>query len=228
MRIVLLVGIVGLLVGGGAAIYSYLPHRELRDNFDFHGEEITTARTAAVVELRNQLDAFERRAGLDHVGARERSDRCSPGQDNFTRQDEYAYICVLEIAQLVPVVEPFYSNASRLAEALVEGDCPDGTTAKEELAKHLAAPEELNETDGDCYDFTLVGWPFLGGWVKADATPDELGLARFNLPSTCGALERGLCEESRLDLRAALAAAPPGTAYLAIVTARSDYYRVPW
>jgi hypothetical protein len=141
--------VVGLLIGSGAAIYSSLPHRELPDDFDFHGKEITAARGAAVIELRDRLDAFESRAKLDHVGARERSDRCSPGQDNFTRQDEYAYVCVLEIAQLVPVAEPFYSNASRLAEALVEGDCPGGTTAEQELAKHLAAPEELNdETDG--------------------------------------------------------------------------------
>ena len=83
------------------------------------------------------------------------------------------------------MAEPFYANASRLAEALVEGDCPDGTEAEQELGKHLAAPEELNKTDGDCFGGTLAGTPVISGWVRADATSDQRGLARFHLPATC-------------------------------------------
>jgi hypothetical protein len=64
VRLVLLLGIIGLLVGSGAAIYSYFPHRELPDDVDFHGEQITSARQAAVIELRDQLGAFEHRAAL--------------------------------------------------------------------------------------------------------------------------------------------------------------------
>src|SRR6187551_4046825 len=135
--------IVAVVVIGAVAIYESLPHHELPANFDFHGDKISAARGSATAALGAQLDAFERFAGADHVGARSRTDLCEEGQDNFERQDTYAYSCRIEMTELVPVAEPFAANAAALAEALVPGDCPNGTDAEHALADPASRPEDL-------------------------------------------------------------------------------------
>jgi hypothetical protein len=221
--------VASLVVAVLFGIYQSLPHHELPDDFDFHGEDITRARRAAVSGLEGQLAAVERRGGIEHVGPTGRHDLCAAGQDNFEIRDAYAYSCTIELVWLFPVREPARAEASRLGEALIEGDCPKGTTTDFALAEYRRL-EDLPETGGDCtLSFGLVA-PRISGWLRVEASPAELGEAQFDLPYRCGLQASGLdiCEETRLDLAAAAGASPRGTAYLAIVRASRSYYQVEW
>lgn len=211
-----------------ASVYSYIPHHELPDDFDFYGEEITEARRTAVRELGAQLEAVEGRAQIEPLGLRGRIDSCAPGQDNFTRRDQYAYTCTLELVRLFPVREPARSEASRLGEALIEGDCPKGTTTDFALAEHRQL-EDLPETGGDCTRGSQLVAPRIAGWFRVDSTPDELRSAATELPSPCSLrADEKLCEEAPLDLAAAARGAPRGAVYLAVVVARTTYHTVRW
>jgi hypothetical protein len=211
-------------------IYLSLPHHHLPDNFDFHGQTITEARRAGVARSVTRLAAFERRAGIRHIGTSGRSDWCEPGQDNFERSDAYAYSCRLEVVQLFPVRAPVRTEASRLGEALIDGVCPAGTTTDMALAKYHSL-EELPDTGGDCtVGNQLAGAPRISGWFPVGASPDRLTQAEFALPPSCDRHTDGghLCQETPLDLAAASRAAPRGAAYIAIVYADDGYYNVDW
>ena len=217
-----------LLVTVVFGVYLSLPHHELPDDFDFHGEDITEARRAAVPELEAQLQSVEHRAGVEHVGPGGRTDWCEPGQDNFERSDAYAYTCTIELVQLFPVSEPARAGASHLGEALIEGDCPKGTTTDFALAEHRRL-EDLDETGGDCVLGYQFDAPRITGWLRVEPSPDELSGAEVDLPSPCALhQDRALCQETRLDLAAVAEFAPRGTAYLAIVRARKNYYDLEW
>jgi hypothetical protein len=225
-----------LVVASGAAFVraelSSLPSGELPENFDFRGREITAARRAMGPVLEAQLDGVERRSGFERVGPRGRLDTCEEGQDNFTRQDAHAYVCRIEIVQVLAVPKPFRKNASRLGEALLAGDCPDGTDTDRALAEPFHHVQDLDETSGDCtpglYESEGVS---LNGWLPAEPTQEQLERAKHDLPLTCYPwYARQFCEERILDLAKAVDAAPPDAAYLAIVTAGEfqNYYEVPW
>lgn len=217
--------LIAIALGG---IYSWLPHHELPDDFDFHGEDTTEARQAAVEKFEAQLEAVERRAEIDHAGPSGRIDWCDPGQDNFERNDQYAYSCTIQLIQLFPVREPARAEASRLGEALIDGDCPNGTTTDLALAEQLHL-EDLPETGGDCTLGSQLVAPRIIGWLRVKPTRAELQVAADRLPSPCALhQEPELCEETRLQLAAAVAAAPRGTAYLAIVSAGGSYHHVDW
>jgi hypothetical protein len=210
------------------AIYTWLPHHRLPDDFDFHGEDITEARREAVEKFQGQLEAVERGAKIDHVGPSGRIDWCDPGQDNFERNDQYAYSCTIELVELFPVREPARADASRLGEALIDGDCPNGTTTDLALAQHPHL-EDLPETGGDCTFGSQLVAPRIVGWLRAKPTQAELSAAAFRLSSPCAQhQEPALCEETQLQLAAAVAAAPRDTAYLAIVRAGGSYHHVDW
>jgi len=92
--------------------------------------------------------------------------------------------------------------------------------------------QELDQTSGDCTPglFESEGVA-LNGWLPAHPTEAQLDRASFDLPPPCWpTYSREYCEEIVLDLRKAVAAAPPGTAYLAIVTAGEFqfYQHVEW
>ena len=153
--------VVVLVVVGGcglAAVVSQLPSGEHPD-VDFRNPEITAAREAVVPELEAELDAVEGRFAAERVGPRGRIDRCDAGQDNFTRQDRYAYSCRMQVVQLMPVDEPFEPNASRLGEALLEGDCPDGTETDRALAEPRLNVGQIDASSGDCTPGVSVGGP---------------------------------------------------------------------
>jgi hypothetical protein len=227
------VAIAVAVVGCGiAATIKSLDFGELPANFDYRGDEISASRADQIRVLEGQLDAVERRSGFEYVGPRGRLDRCEVGQDNFTRRDTYAYTCRAEIVQVMAIPEPFRSNASRLGEALLEGDCPDGTDTDRALAEGFHHIQDLDATSGDCTPgyFESEG-ARISGWLPAHPNPEQLERATFDLPPTCYPwYERELCDETVLDLRKAVAAAPTGTAYLAIVDAGEFqfYYEVPW
>jgi hypothetical protein len=210
------------------AFWSALPHHELPDDFDFHGQDITEARREAVQKFQAQLAAVERRIGIDHVGPTGRIDWCDPGHDNFERSDQYAYSCTIELVELIPVRDPARAEASRLGEALIDGDCPNGTTTDMALAEQLRL-EDLPETGGDCTVGSQLVAPRISGWLRANPTRAELSDVAYRLPSPCALHEEPeLCEEMQLQLAAAVAAAPRGTAYLAIVNAGGGYHNVDW
>jgi hypothetical protein len=220
-----------LLAGCGlASIYSRLPAGEHPD-VDFESAEISAARAAVVPELEAELDAVLERSGFRPVSDRARLDRCEAGHDDFTRQDRYAYSCRMEVRQIVEVPAPFPENASRLGEALVEGDCPDGTDTDRALRELTGDVLDLSSSRGDCTPGVSVGAPEIEGWLPAQPTADELERARLVRGGTerCWAsIEREHCDVQRLDLNAALAAASPDARALAILVARDGYHQVPW
>jgi hypothetical protein len=227
-----ILAVVILLVGGCGVVMlaaSSLPSGELPE-VDFRGAEISTDRAAIVPELDAQLDGVERRFGAEHVGPRWRSDRCEEGQDNFTRTDGYAYSCRMQIAQLMPVGEPFSQNASRLGEALLAGDCPGGTDTDRALAEpYHSRPEQIDGSSGDCTQGYREPGPEIRHWFARSASDDELETARNYLGARCDWIDaRDHCETSQIDLRAAVDAAPSNAAYLAIVVADDEYHSIPW
>jgi hypothetical protein len=210
-------------------VYESLPHHNLPDNYDFHGEKITDARKGGVHQLEAQLKAVEGRSGTEHIGPTGRTDRCVAGQDNFEISDAYAYSCTIELVQLFPVREPVKAEASRLAEALIAGDCPKGTTTDFTLAEYHRRLEDLPESGGDCVPGYASVPPRITGWIRVDSTHEELRDAAFHLPTTCRLSSSwDFCEDKRLDLVTAVSAAPRGTPYVAVVVVRRDYYDVDW
>jgi len=199
---------------------------------DFEGEEIAAARRAAVPQVEAQLDAVERRYGREHVGPRGRYDRCEAGQSNFTREDAHAYVCRMQIVQVMPVGKPFKAQAALLGEALLEGACPGGTDTDRALARRFSDVRHLHSSTGDCEPGYHTPSPVIDGWLPARPSPDRLDLATYLLPGPCrvSSYPPEHCEELPLDLRAAVAAAPADAAYLAIVVAgwSEEYYEIDW
>jgi hypothetical protein len=227
-----LVVLVVLLVAGCglAAAISSLPAGEHPD-VDFRSVEISAARAAASEELDAELAEVVRRSGLEVVGPRARRDRCEAGQDNFTRQDRYAYTCWLEIRQIVALAAPFRANASRLGEALVDGDCPNGTDTDRAVAEYFDDVQDINSSRGDCTPGQSVGAPEIEGWLPARPTADELERARsfFETQQRCwSSVVREHCEVLPLVLRRVLPAVPQDAEYLAVLVARDSYYSVVW
>ena len=140
-----------LLLGGCgvARLTAELPAGE-HPEVDFQSNEISAARAAKVSELGAQLALVEGRFGARYVGLPGRRDRCEEGQDNFTRQDRWAYTCRIAITRVLPIGDPFRESASSLGEALLEGDCPDGTDTDRELGRFSGDPQDLNASSGDC------------------------------------------------------------------------------
>lgn len=221
MFVVLLVAGCGL-----AAVVSALPAGSHPD-VDFGNDEITQAAAPKRAELEAQLADVGRRFGAPHVGRPGTHEFCEQGRDNFTRQDRWTYVCSLRIAQVVPVREPFEENASRLGEALVGGDCPDGTDTDRRLAEPYDDPQDLNSSRGDCTPGISMGAPEILGWLPARPTTDELERAETLLTARCYASDPH-CELVPLDLQAAVAAAPEDAAWLAVVVADDAYYAIPW
>ncbi|MGH3077232.1 MAG: hypothetical protein ACRDPZ_03520 [Gaiellaceae bacterium] len=225
-----IVVVLAVLVGGcGLAVaISSLPSGELPD-VDFHGDDISASRAAVVPELEAQLDSVEDRFGAGHVGSRGRIDRCEAGQDNFTRQDRYAYTCHLEVVQLMAVPEPFAVEASRLGEALLEGDCQKGTDTDRALAEPVSHPRQLDASSGACAPAASFS-PRIMRWLSVPPTADDVQLAEIYLRPDCrtASIRRGHCDSDPLDLRTLAAVAPPDAAYLAIVVAEEQYSAIPW
>jgi hypothetical protein len=214
-----------LLAGCGiAAAISELPSGEHPD-VDFRNREIGAARDAIVPELEDQLDQMERRFGAERVGDRIRIDRCERGFDDFTRTDQFAYACRMTLVELVPVREPFKEEASRLGEALLSGDCPDGTDTDRALAEPFTRVTQLDGSTGDCTPGLRIQGPEIRGWLSVPADADEIELEESILRPSCF---REFCEIGRLDLGASAAAAPHGTAALAVAQAEETYYLVAW
>jgi hypothetical protein len=214
-----------LLAGCGLAkLYEELPagsHPEV----DFRSPEIEGARDAVVPELEAQLEGMERRFGIGRVGDRMRVDYCEPGFDNFEGSTQYAYMCRMAIVELIPVREPFRQEASRLGEALLEGDCPDGTDTDRALAEPFDHPRQLDWSTGDCTPGIREPGPEIRDWVRLPPEAGEIELAENLLRPSCF---REFCEVSPLDFAADVDAAPPGTAALAVVQAAETYYLVAW
>jgi hypothetical protein len=215
-----------LLLGGCgvAAAVSRLPAGEHPD-VDFRSAEISTARAAVVPQLEAELDAVESRFGAMRVGDRIRIDTCQRGFDDFTRSDRYAYSCRMELVAPVPVREPFRQEASRLGEALLEGDCLDGTDTDRALAEPFDRPRQLRGSRGDCVPGTSVPGPEIRQWLAVPPATGEAEVAQSILRPSCF---REFCEVSPIDLGAAAEAAPPGTAALALVRVVETYYLVAW
>jgi hypothetical protein len=214
-----------LLAGCGiAAAISDLPSGEHPD-VDFRNREISAARDAIVPELEGQLDQMGRRFGAERAGDRIRIDRCERGFDDFTRTDQFAYACRMTLVELVPVREPFKEEASRLGEALLAGECPDGTDTDRALAEPFTRVTQLDSSTGDCTPGLRIQGPEIRGWLSVPADPDEIELAENILRPSCF---REFCEIGALDLGASAAAAPPNAAALAIVQAQETYYLVGW
>lgn len=229
---VVFVGIVVAIftVAAVSALQS-LPSGELPADFDYHAEGITDARAAKFSELEQQLDDVAARFGADYVGGSGWVDRCEEGQANFTRQDAHAYVCRIEIVRVLPVQELFLANAARLGEALQAGQCPDGTDTDRTLAEPFSDLQDLNSSRGDCMPGYYDPAPQINGWLPAKPTADQLERARFDLPLTCYPwYEPDLCREKPLNLGRAIAAAPDGTDFLAIVTVggTDEYHTEPW
>jgi hypothetical protein len=172
-----------------------------------------------------QLDGMDRRFGATRVGDRIRIDRCERGFDDFTRSDQYAYACRMALVELIPVREPFDLEASRLGEALLEGDCRDGTDTDRALAEPFHHPRQLDSSTGDCTPGTRVPGPEIRGWVRVPPEVGEIELTENLLRPSCF---REFCKVDPVDLAAAVDAAPPGTAALAVVEASKAYYLVAW
>jgi hypothetical protein len=217
--------VVLLLAGCGiAAAVGRLPAGE-HPSVDFRSEEISAAREAVVPELEAQLDGMEGRFDATRIGDRVRVDRCEKGFDDFTRTDQYAYACRMALVELVPVREPFRQEASRLGEALLDGACPDGTDTDRALAEPFDSPRQLDSSRGDCTPGSSVSGPEIRDWLTVPPEPGEVELAEDLLRPSCF---REFCEVGPLDFAAAVDAAPPGTAALAVVQAQETYYLVAW
>lgn len=226
------VAVVALLfVAATVSALQSVPGSEHPD-VDFRGAEISSARRASIPLAEAQLDAVERRYGRKHVGPRGRHDRCEAGQSNFTRDDAHAYVCRMQILQVMPVAEPFEANASRLGEALLDGDCATGTDTDRTLAESFSDPRYLRSSTGDCHPGYHTPSPHIVVWLPVHASAERRRSATYLLPGPCRqrSYPREHCEEIRLDLRAAVAAAPPDAAYLAVVVAgwSDEYYEIEW
>jgi hypothetical protein len=223
--------LVVVLVGGCAvaAVISELPSGE-HPHVDFQGAAISSARAEKISQLEARLAEVERRFGAEHVGPLGRVDRCEAGQDNFTRQDTYAYACRIHVFQVLPVREPVAGSVSRLGEALLAGACPVGTHTARQLARHFGDPERVLWSSGDCTPGTSTGGPQIVTVVPADPAPGDAQSVETFLRTRCDAvtLAPEHCEASPPALRSAAAVAPPGTAALAVVAASDSYYLIPW
>lgn len=223
---VVIVLAIGVAIVVGAA--SSLPSGE-HPAVDFRNPQISADRAAVVPELEAQLEEVESRFGAERVGPRWRIDRCEAGQDNFTRQDRYAYTCRMAVVQLMPVGDPFAVNAARLGEALLEGDCPDGTDTDRALAEPYHHPRQLDSSTGDCTPGLRYAAPEIRHWLTVRPTADDVEVAKTYLGSRCRpSLREEYCDSDAVDLRAAAAAASPDAAYLAIVVADDSYHSIPW
>jgi hypothetical protein len=230
------VALTGLAIVAGVVVgliwlYSEFRTKEPPADFDFRGAAITEARRAAAAELGAELDAVERRSGIEQVGPRGRIDRCQEGQYGWTAKSPDAYWCQMEVLQLFAVGKPSRIEAARLGEALMEGDCPEGTDTD------LALREEpylgdMEESTGDCRQGVRTNSRFgplvINGWMPARPNRYELKQAAvFRLPAGCFPTDR-LCDETPLDLRTAAKAAPRDATWLGIVVAYRSYYEVDW
>jgi hypothetical protein len=218
--------LVCLLVAGCGivAAISKLPagnHPEV----DFRNAEISAARAAIVPELDAQLEGMEGRYGAGPVGERIRIDRCERGFDNFEGKTQYAYMCRMAIVELIPVREPFRREASRLGEALLDGECDDGTDTDRALAEQFSHPRQLDGSTGDCTPGYRVSGPEIRRWLSVASPSDEIELTERLLRPSCF---REFCEVGPLDLGAAVSAAPAHAAWLAVVQAEETYYLVGW
>ncbi len=221
-----IVALVVLLVAG-CAVAGSLQSGTLPE-VDFGSDEITAARDSVIPVLDAELDAVERRSGFEPVGPRGRRSRCDEGQDNFTRQDEYAYTCRVELVQLVAVPEPFRENASRLGEALLDGECPDGTDTDRVLAAEpLDEPPNLTRSTGDCTPGFRYRGPEIVGWLPAEPTADELERANVVSWPQCRSYDVH-CEADPADLGALVPDPPSGAAWIAIVADGDTYYTAQW
>jgi hypothetical protein len=225
-----LVVVVAVIVGLLHAAASALPSGELPDDFDFHGAEISAARADRFAELEAQLDDVAKRFGAAYLGPSGWADHCDAGFDDFTRRDQHAYRCWLETVRIMPVQKPFAANASRLGEALLEGDCPDGTET-DRILRDVADVQELEESSGECSSRLYLDAPVISGWLPARPSTAQLENAVFDLPYKCYEHGRSPCDQRLLDLERAAAVAPEGTVALAIVTAGGnlhEYHTVGW
>ncbi len=225
-----LVIVVAVIVGLLHAAASALPNGELPEDFDFHGEDISAARADRFAELEAQLDDVAERFGSAYVGPGGWADHCDAGFDDFTRRDEHAYRCWLELGRIMPVQKPFAANASRLGEALIEGDCPTGTET-DRILRDVVDVQELEESSGECSSRHYLDAPVISGWLPARPSTAQLESAGFDLPYKCYEHGRSPCDQRLLDLERAVDAAPEGTVALAIVTAGGDlheYHTVDW
>ena len=59
-------------------------------------------------------------------------------------------VCTLQIGELMPVREPFEAEAARLGEALLDGECPNGTDTDRALAEPVSHPRQLDASSGAC------------------------------------------------------------------------------
>jgi len=178
--------VVALLVGGCglAAVVAQLPAGEHPD-VDFEAAEISSARAAKAAELERELDAVDARYGAGMVGPRWRVDRCEAGQDNFTREDRYAYSCRMRVVELLPVRAPARAELSRLGEALLSGACPGGTNVDRELAEHSGRPEQLLWVSGDCTPGQLAGGGEIVKVLSAQPSAEDASLLEMYL-GRCG------------------------------------------
>jgi len=222
--------VVALVVGGCglAAVVAQLPAGEHPD-VDFEAAEISSARAAKAAELERELDAVDARYGAGMVGPRWRVDRCEAGQDNFTREDRYAYSCRIRVVELLPVRAPARAELSRLGEALLSGACPGGTNVDRELAEHSGRPEQLLWVSGDCTPGQLAGGGEIVKVLSAQPSAGDASLLEVYL-GRCGPspIAREHCVAEPIDARSAAASAPPGTEWLAAVSASDVYYLIPW
>jgi|RhiMetdeSRZDD1v2_1073273.scaffolds.fasta_scaffold486341_2 hypothetical protein len=221
--------VVALLLGGCgiAAVVSRLPAGEHPD-VDFEAAEISSARAAKVAELERELDAVDARYGSGRVGPRWRVDRCEAGQDNFTREDQYAYSCRMRIVELLPVRAPARAELSRLGEALLPGACPGGTNVDRELAEHSGRPEQLVWVSGDCTPGQLGGGEIVKVLPAQPSAEDDSRLEVYLGKCVSSPIAREHCLAEPIDTRSAAASAPPGTEWLAAVSAWDAYYLIPW
>ena len=224
----IVVAVLLLLAGCGIArLYAELPAGNAPE-VDFRSPEIAAAREAIVPELEAELGGMERRFGAEHVGDRMRVDYCEAGFDNFEGSTQYAYACRMAIVELIPVREPFRQEASRLGEALLDGDCPEGTDTDRELEEAFGDPEQLDGSTGDCTPGYRVPGPEIQGWLAADPTAEEVELAEIPLRSRCRPYGDEYAQCDLGGLRRAAAAAPEDADWLALVEASGTYYVVAW
>jgi hypothetical protein len=216
-----------LVAGCGLAkLYEDLPAGD-RPKVDFDGAEISAARAAMVTELEAQLEGVERRYGIESHGGRARIDWCERGFDDFTRQDQYAYSCRMALAELLPVREPFESNASRLGEALLEGDCPDGTDTDLKLAEAFGDPRQIHPSHGSCQSGFGSFFPQIADWLAVPTTRQELeSVGTLDVRCTAYPGEYAQCDLG--PLHRASPRVPARTAALAPVEAGETYYLVAW
>jgi hypothetical protein len=218
-----------LLVGGCgiAKVVSELPAGNHPD-VDFRSAEIEAARAAVVPELEDQLAGARKRFGAERVGDRMRVDYCERGFDDFTRQDQSAYACRMTIVELIPVWEPFRQEASRLGEALLEGDCPDGTDTDRSLAELHDHPRQLDSSTGDCTPGIRVPGPEIRGWLPARPSAEEVDIAEIPFGSRCRPFGDEYASCDLRALRRIAGAAPADAEWLALVEASETYYLVAW